>query len=273
MGAIPWSTIISSGADFLGGLLDDSDEVEAQSKIQSAAFGARYAYPGQKALGGKVSNYLWENLGLGLTESEKRLMRGSGRTSIMQGVKSATGDTRKQAASQGLRGGAIANILANINQSKVPAFAKLESDISSKDMTLKRERMKDILTYLGLSAGYGEDAGSSGSGNATIAGIVNSLYGSGGSGGSSGAGPGGGNAPATSSAGFDISGDTIGSVAGMFGPAGGILGILGMLGAFDGQPGNIGDMSEGGGVGATGGGGYSGGGYGMGGSEGVGGLW
>lgn len=277
MAGIPWDTIISSGASFLGGLLDESDETWLQGQKISSAFGAKYAYPGQKALGGKISSYLWENLNTGLTEGEKRLMRGAGKTSILQGVRSAKAGTSRSAASQGLRGGSIANILANIDKSKISAFGKLETDIQTADINTKRQNIKDILTYLSLSAGYGEDAGSSSGGNSQIASIVNSLYGGGGGSAASGAGPGGGNAPATSSAGFNIGGSTIGqglSAAGAAIPGAGLVAaILGHFGAFGGEPGNIGDATEGGGVGATGGGGYSGGGYGMGGSEGVGGIW
>lgn len=134
------------GSALIGGLFEeDAPEPKQQ----------RFAYPGQKSIAKALTPYLWESLGTGLTEREKRLYRGEGRTSILQAVKAAQKQAGGTYAAQGLRGGRIADILSGIGEAGISELGKLETDIMSKDIEIKRKRLSDILNYLALSAGEG----------------------------------------------------------------------------------------------------------------------
>lgn len=175
--AIDWGTVLDFAEPvlgFAGGLLDDSDEMMAEAQKT----GGRYAYPGQKKIASMLSPYLWESLGTGLTKEEKSMYRGAGKTSIMQGIKSARNRASSTYASQGLRGGRVADVLTRIDESAIPAMAKLETDIMSTDIGLKRKRISDILQFLGLTAGYGENTDISSSNSAPAKDDGGTPYGS-----------------------------------------------------------------------------------------------
>ena len=89
------------------------------------------------------------NLG-GLTGAEKTLYTSLGKQNIMSGVKSSLASTSKSAASQGLRGGTIANILANVSSQTIPAMGKLGTDISQMDIAKKQQAIQDIISSAGI---------------------------------------------------------------------------------------------------------------------------
>jgi hypothetical protein len=151
---VAWGIPVALAASsVIGSLLSDSGgDAEDVARIQ-----APRAYPGQKGIAKMLAPYLWENIDVGLTEKEKNLYRGEGLTGILQGAKGARRTASRTAASQGLRGGSIANILSDITESTIPARGKLESTIMTADILRKRKRIQDILAFLNLKAGYGED--------------------------------------------------------------------------------------------------------------------
>lgn len=194
MGAPGWvSAAILGGTSLLGGLLDDSDEQEIQayrykselsseaSEEQTEAYryaanlgyqsdiaktlaslnigklGARRALPGQAEAAKNLQSYLFESLDEGLTEKERKLFRGAGKTNILQASEAAKKAASRGAAAQGLKGGAIANILAGIDQSTIPAMGKLETDIAALDAQTRRKAISDILALLGTPAGVTEE--------------------------------------------------------------------------------------------------------------------
>lgn len=133
----------------LGGLLLSGGEGG-----QAPAPGAE-AYTGQKDIAKVLAPYLWENLDVGLTEEEKGLYRGAGKTSILQSAKAAQGQVSKTAASQGLRGGRVQDILSGVMEQTIPQFAQLEQGIMGKDIEMKQKRVQDILNFMNLKAGVG----------------------------------------------------------------------------------------------------------------------
>jgi len=163
--AFPLAALIPSALGFVSGLLDDSADTAGQYGVQAAQATQRKAYPGQKLLASKLAPYLWENLGIGLTEEEKSTMRGAGRTGILQSIKANRMKISDIYASQGLRGGTVASALKSAGDITKP-FAELESGISMQDINLKRKRISDIINFLNLQSGAGYDIGEdTGSGN------------------------------------------------------------------------------------------------------------
>ena len=229
MAGIPWGSIIQAGGGLLAGLLDDSEEESNKTYLQAAQLKGQYAYPGQKKIARSLAPYLWENVNMGLSESEKRLMRGAGRTSIMQGIRDSIAKGKSIYAGQGLRGGAVARALSGISESRVPQLAKLETDISAADIKARKERVTDILKFLALSAGYGEDDVSSPSVENTgiVSNTLNSYWDSGGVG--NGVAPIGGGGYIGGSIGFSGKGAVQGGLVGLStaGIVGAILGALG----------------------------------------------
>lgn len=155
--------IIGSALGFVGGLFDDDDNVNAskysgvEAQKIASKYGARRTYPGQKTLAKELSSFLSENLDMGLTEKEKDVYRGAGKTSILQASKAASKKTSKFAASQGLRGGNIARILSDVEMSTLPQFTKLESGIAEQDISAKRQRINQILGFLALQGGWDDE--------------------------------------------------------------------------------------------------------------------
>ena len=171
---VAWAIPAAIGAaGLLSGLLDDSDETSADAMTKSAQIGARKSYPGQHKIAKSLAPFLWENLDVGLTEQEKQTFRGAGRTSVLQGNASTRGQVTKTAASQGLRGGTIAEMLSRINPAQ--GFSEVESGISQQDILLKRKRMDDILKFLSLEAGKNPD-GSGNKKNKTISDTVEEFF-------------------------------------------------------------------------------------------------
>ena len=187
-----WETaLITGGMSILGDLLGDNDAPDNTGNL--AATGAnsieainakgpwdvavadimgKKAYAGQKDLAKNVAPYLWENLEVGLTEQEKQGFRGAGRTSIADTLLGTKRKASSSAASQGLKGGSIANILSGIDEQKVGAFAGLESDIAGLDMARKKTRMDELQNFLSLNT-Y-KDEGSSTAAVATAQGAADS---------------------------------------------------------------------------------------------------
>lgn len=156
---VAWAIPAALGAaGLISGLLGDDDNDDGDKYVQSAQIGARKSYPGQHATAKKLAPYLWENVDIGLTEKEKELFRGAGKTSILQGVSGARNQARKTYSSQGLRGGTVASALSRIDESRIPALGKLETDIYALDSNLKRKRIAELLAFLGLEAGIDPDA-------------------------------------------------------------------------------------------------------------------
>ena len=146
---------IIGGTSLVGMMLDDSgDDAKDVARIQAAK-----AYPGQKTVAKALAPYLWENVDTGLTEQEKTQYRSTGKTNILQQVRGTQKQTSNIFASQGLKGGRVADMLAGISESAFPEFARLESNIFGLDQAKKDKRMKDILDFLNLKAGEGEEAG------------------------------------------------------------------------------------------------------------------
>jgi hypothetical protein len=150
---------IIGGTSLIGGLLDDSDDTRADASRDVAQIGARKSYPGQKQIASTLAPYLWENLETGLTEKEKTQYRSTGKTSILQQTKGQQDKASNILASQGLRGGRVADMLSRIGESSLPQFTKLENDIMNVDQAKKNKRIADILTFLSLQAGEEEDIG------------------------------------------------------------------------------------------------------------------
>lgn len=149
----PWAAAITGGLGFLGGLFDDSDETAANAAMYAAQMGAKKIYPEQKELASKLGPYLSENLGIGLTQQEKDLYRGEAKTSILQGAKAAKRSISDIMASQGLRGGAVADRIAKTDESTLPQFASFENMMAQLDIKKKRQSIQDIINFLALSAG------------------------------------------------------------------------------------------------------------------------
>jgi hypothetical protein len=118
---------------------------------------AKKAPPGGGKLAGALSNYLFERVGEGLTEEEEDLYMGEGKTAIQQAVRAASKSTQKNAAAQGLRGGAVSNALQQIQQSSIPATAQLSTDLAKLDIGAKNQIIQSILAYLGLDIGMTEE--------------------------------------------------------------------------------------------------------------------
>ena len=179
------AALIGGGLGFLGGLLDDSDtdvaNIGAGASTESAKIMSRKAYPGQRDLATKIAPYLWEHIDTGLTETDKQIYRGAGRTSVSQALKSAGGIASRKASSQGLKGGSIANILAEIESRKATGFAGIESDIAVKDIERKKSRVQELLAFLALQAGNEPGAGGGGTGGGSIGNILARGGGGGGS--------------------------------------------------------------------------------------------
>jgi hypothetical protein len=161
---VDWATFIDLlevGGSIYGGMKageaqEDIAKMQIASSEKIAQASLQRAYPGQKSIAKLLGPYLMENLGVGLTEKEKETYRGAGRTGILKGVQSAQRGASKILASQGLRGGRVADILSDIGETSIPQFARLESDISQQDIGLKRQRIQDVLGFLNLKAGLEE---------------------------------------------------------------------------------------------------------------------
>ena len=184
------AALILGGTGLLGGLLDDSEQeaaeiragasiesskisaealiqseliraattnqqglLQALAALQAAGLSGRTSLPGQSEISEALSPYLWENIDIGLTEKEKTLFRGAGKTNILKSAKDTRGLMTKRAASQGLRGGSISNILSNIDESVLPSLAKVETNIAELDVARRQGRISDILTFLSLEGG------------------------------------------------------------------------------------------------------------------------
>lgn len=129
-------------------------EIQALTAGDIAAGAARRTFPGQRSLAKNVAPFLWENIDVGLTEKEKEHYRDTGRTNILKGIESTKRGVTRAAASQGLRGGAVADIVSGVYESQYPLFGKLESDITSMDISRKKQRVAELLAFLGLESGY-----------------------------------------------------------------------------------------------------------------------
>jgi hypothetical protein len=123
-----------------------------QTQKEIAAMTSPTGYAGQRGIASGLASFLGERMGEGLTSQEKALMRGAGRTGILQAAQSATSGLKKAFAGQGLRGGAVAGGLAGIEEAKIPAFGRLETEISTADLGEKRRRVAESLSFLGLKA-------------------------------------------------------------------------------------------------------------------------
>lgn len=154
-----WPVIAAVAASALSSYLASRSQSEAaEMSAEATKTGGKYAYPGQKSIAKALTPYLWENLNVGLTDQEKSLYRGEARTSVLQAIKGSERNISQTAAAQGLKGGSIANILSQSEASKYPAFASIETGIMKEDIAKKNKRLEDILKFLSLSAGYGEEA-------------------------------------------------------------------------------------------------------------------
>jgi len=145
----------------------DQASINRNTSLQMANLQSGKAYPGQGKLAAELAPYLWENINTGLTPEEKKLYYNQGKTSILQADKSNRGQASKIFASQGLKGGSIANLLASTNASE---FTKLNNNIMLADINKKNMRIEDILKFLSLKAGNNLDSDD-----------INSLLGDGGS--------------------------------------------------------------------------------------------
>ena len=123
----------------------------------NARVGARRALPGQAGVEESLAPFLTERIGTGLTGKEQQVYRGAGRSAIETSLAGAYADYKGNAASQGLKGGAIASGLNKIGESKIPAFADLENRIAMMDIDQKNTNISQILQYLGLSAGMTDE--------------------------------------------------------------------------------------------------------------------
>jgi len=132
---------------------DDTSQVDAARIMANAQ--KKYAYPGQKTLAASITPYLFENLGEGLTEKEKNIYRGEGKTQILQTAMGGKEQITSGAAGQGLKGGAVADILRRNFETTIPAMGQLETNIMKADIQRKDQNIQNILGYLSLSAGEG----------------------------------------------------------------------------------------------------------------------
>jgi hypothetical protein len=112
-------------------------------------YNALYPYMGQSSFMETLAPYIEENL-KGLTTQEWDLYRGEGRDAIATAAKGASQEISTLAASQGLKGGSIANILAGTAESQIPAFAGLETEIAKIDIEKKSQSIQDALAFSGL---------------------------------------------------------------------------------------------------------------------------
>lgn len=177
-----WAAVALGAASLIGSYLQSKQQADIaesgySAQVESAKIQAPKAYPGQKELATKLAPYLWENLDIGLTEQEKNVYRGEAKTPVLQALKSLTGETSKYAASQGLRGGSIADILSRIEEQKLPAFAQIESNIMKSDIAKKQTRIADILAFLDLKAGESEESVTEGNIPTTDTGIEKTYMG------------------------------------------------------------------------------------------------
>lgn len=138
------AALVSGGLGLLGGLLEDDPKQQYQGQ---------FAYPGQYKIAEGLGDYLWENIDTGLTADEKGFMRGAGKSKILTQSLGAKKVAKRQAASQGLRGGSIADIINDITAAEIPAIGSLETEIMALDVNQKRKRISDLLSFLGLKAG------------------------------------------------------------------------------------------------------------------------
>lgn len=167
---------IGVGMELFGDLFGDDDtpdntgniNASGEWSVKAADIMAKKAYPGQKDLATNLAPYLWENLDVGLTGQEKQEFRGMGRTAVDTSIRGQRRGVKTNAATQGLRGGTIADMVAGVNSQQTPAYAGLETNISALDQQVKKKRMDDILKFLSLNT-YGEGGTSSETGNSTPA--------------------------------------------------------------------------------------------------------
>ncbi len=165
MAGLVGSILGASTLGFLGGLLDDdggsskSSKRMAKAQVESSKISARTqrVFPGQKKLAEILAPFLAENLDVGLTEEEKDVYRTTGREAVDKATRGSVRNVERGAASQGLRGGSIANIISNLYEERAPAYGAVESDIMGMDIAHKRKRIADILGFLGLRMGYDEE--------------------------------------------------------------------------------------------------------------------
>ena len=139
-----WSTILNVGA----GLLDDDDQA-----LFNPASGS-FAYPGQQDLASTLAPFLKEKIGKGLTDAERDLYLGKGKTSILQQAKAQKDKVSSYYSSQGLKGGAIAEAMKGIGESTFPAIAGLETAIAEKDIAAKQSNIANALNFLNVKSGY-----------------------------------------------------------------------------------------------------------------------
>jgi hypothetical protein len=99
-----------------------------------------------RALGEDISG----RVGVGLTEEEKQVYRGAGRTGIDTAIKGQLEKAKQILASQGLRGGSVADILGDIELSQVGEYAGLESNIMQADIAKKAGNIQEALAFMNL---------------------------------------------------------------------------------------------------------------------------
>ena len=95
----------------------------------------------------------------GLTPEQEELYRSQGKTGIVRGALSAAEGTKKAFAGQGLKGGAVASALQDIEEGKVGQFAGLETSIMQADIAAKDKGIQDILAFLQLRTPGGGEMG------------------------------------------------------------------------------------------------------------------
>ena len=148
-----------------------SAEIARLSNLETAA----RQYPGQMKTGQSLSEYLQSKIGTGLSGEEKGLYRSMGSTAIEKGIAGALEEAETTYASQGLRGGSVAERLGQISGSRPELYGSLENKIMEADMGVREQNIAQTLSFLQTSAapqssGYpgGESAETVGGGASVV---------------------------------------------------------------------------------------------------------
>lgn len=113
---------------------------------------AAMQYPGQMETGQNLADYLDERIGLGLTDVEQQLYRTKGKGMIEKGIAAGTEGIETTYASQGLRGGAVAEAVGGLESQRPELYGGLESRIMEADIGAREQNISQALAFLQTSA-------------------------------------------------------------------------------------------------------------------------